>query len=127
MIMLTLYCVCLAPIYLINASPRILALIGHTVTMRVSSLGLGRHTHRWTRRGRNIEIKEDAIGVNTVQLTLPNVTMEDAGRYFFNVRSQWTSNRTRVDLSVTCKLISSSFDTLNTHAFLYSVHLYMGF
>ena len=105
---MNLYCTFLAPIYLINPNPRISALIGNTVTMHASSLGLGRHTHQWTRRGRNVNIKEDAIGVNTVQLTLPNVTLEDAGRYFFNARSQWSNNRTRVDLSVTCKLISLS-------------------
>ena len=108
----------LAPIYLINANPSISALIGNAITMHVSSLGLGRHTYQWTRRRPNVNIKEDAIGVNTVQLTLPNVTLEDAGRYIFNARSQWSSNRTRVDLSVTCKLISLSVNIKYSYIFI---------
>ena len=92
----------IAPIYLINSSPRVSALVGDTVTMRVSSLGLGEHMYRWSRRGRNV-IKEDATGINTVQLTLPNVSVADAGRYNFIATTQWNMNRTRVELRVTCE------------------------
>ena len=99
-----LLCVCLiAPIYLLNSNPKISALIGDTVTMRVSSLGLGQHVHQWSRRGRNVNIKEDATGIDTVQLTLPNVSIADAGRYLFTTTSQWSMNRTRVDLTLTCE------------------------
>ena len=102
-----LLCFVLAPIYLINSSPRISALVGDIVTMRVSSLGLGQHALRWSRRGRNV-IKGDATGVNTVQLTLPNVSIADAGRYFFTATTQWSTNRTRVELTVTCESISKA-------------------
>ena len=103
----TCYAFSLAPIYLINSSPRISALVGNTVTMCVSSLGLGQHALRWSRRGRNV-IKGDATGVNTVQLTLPNVSVADAGRYIFTATTQWSTNRTKVDLIVTCESISKA-------------------
>ena len=97
-------CFCLAPIYLLNSNQKITAFVGDTVAMEVASLGLGQHTYQWTRRGRNKHIKTDATGLDTTRLILPNVSMDDNGRYFFSASSQWSSNQTRVDLRVTCEL-----------------------
>ena len=101
---------CLAPIYLLNSNPKVVAAtVGDTVTLHVSSLGLGQHTYEWTRRRRSKEIKSDAEGVNTRQLILPNVGIEDEGRYIFTATSQWSTNNTKVDLTVTCKLLRSLY------------------
>ena len=97
---------CLAPIYLLNSNPKVVtATVGDTVTLHISSLGLGQHTYEWTRQKRSKQIKSDAIGVNSAQLILPNVSIEDEGQYFFTATSQWSTNMTKVDLTVKCKLL----------------------
>lgn len=93
---------CLAPIYLLNTKPHITGFIGDTVTMQVSSLGLGQHTYQWTRMGRNI--KSDATGMNSTRMILPDVSFDDGGSYLFTAKSQWSLNQTKVDLKVTCEL-----------------------
>ena len=99
-------CVCLAPIYLLNSNRQITAFIGDTVRMQIFPLGFGQQSYRWTKRGRrNRRIKAGAIGINSTQLILPSVTLSDSGRYLFTSKSAWSTNQTRVDLKVTCKLI----------------------
>ncbi|XP_065915418.1 protein sidekick-1-like [Dysidea avara] len=91
----------MAPIYLVTFSDKIKATVGDNVTSFVSAFGLGLQTYSWDKsRPRNSSIKPDAVGTDTNRLLVPNVNINDAGRYTCTVTSKWSQNQTKIDLTV---------------------------
>ena len=85
---------------------------GRTVTFNASANGIGPRRYQWRKRGSD-RLPDKVLGIDTLNLTIPNVEKSDEGDYYCIATNMW--NRS----------VESSNVTLKVYGMLVAIFCYM--